>query len=232
MYRDKKILAIIPARGGSKGILRKNIKKLGGKPLIAWTIECAQKSKYIDKVIVSTDDEEIADVAKEWGGEVPFMRPAELAQDDTPSVSVVVHALKECMHDGYSYVILLQATSPFRTPSDIDGAIEKCLDCGANTCVSVTEAEVSPYWMYTFAESERLRPLLNIDKDSFYQRQKLPKVYQLNGAIYIVESDYLFRVQKLIDSDTLGYVMNAENSLDIDTIRDFIVAESMIAYNT
>ena len=100
MYKDKKILAVIPARGGSKGIPRKNIKNLGGKPLIAWTIECAQKSKYLDRIVVSTEDEEIAQVAKKWGADVPFMRPMELAQDDTPGVTPIVHAARTMLRGG------------------------------------------------------------------------------------------------------------------------------------
>ena len=228
MYKGKKILAVIPARGGSKGVPRKNIKDLGGKPLIAWTIECAKKSKYLDRVIVSTEDNEIASVAQKWGAEVPFMRPKELAQDDTPGVMPVVHAVKMLAQEGYNYIVLLQVTSPFRMPKDIDSAIEKCVDRGADTCVSLTEAEASPYWMFSLSESEKLQPLLEIDIDANYQRQKLPVVYQLNGAVYVVEISYLLREHRLIDGNTLGYVMSAEHSLDIDTLRDFSVAESML----
>lgn len=145
---NSKILAIIPARGGSKGVPRKNIRELAGKPLIAWTIEEAKKSKYIDRLILSTEDDEIIEVAKQYGCEVPFKRPIELAQDDTPGIDPVLHAIEQC--PGYDYVVLLQPTSPLRTVDDIDGCIEQLLSSdGTNFCVSVTEPEKSPYWMYT-----------------------------------------------------------------------------------
>lgn len=226
MYKGKKILAVIPARGGSKGIPRKNIKELGGKPLIAWTIECAKKSAYIDRAIISTEDEEIAEVARKWGGDVPFMRPIELAQDDTPGVMPVIHAVDAL--PGYDYVVLLQVTSPFRTAEDIDGTIKKCLDADADTCVSVTEAESSPYWMYRLGTDDRLNPLLDADMGKNYQRQKLPMVYQLNGAVYVVKRDVLVQKKKFVDQNTIGYLMNKNHSLDIDNIQDFMLAEIVI----
>ena len=226
MYKGKKILAIIPARGGSKGVPRKNIKMLAGKPLIAWTIEEAQKSKFIDDCIVSTEDEEIKSVAEQWGGNVPFMRPVELAQDDTPGIEPVLHAIK--MMPGYDYVVLLQVTSPLRTVEDIDGAIASCLDNRCKSCVSVTEAEHSPYWMYRMDEWNHLKPLLQVSKAESYQRQKLPKVYQLNGAVYVVEVDFVRRQREFIGRKTFGYTMPQERSHDIDSIYDFEVAEIMI----
>lgn len=228
MYKGKNILAVIPARGGSKGIPRKNIKKLGGKPLIAWTIECGKKSKYIDRMIVSTEDYEIAEIARMWGAEVPFMRPAELAKDNTPGVAPLVHAAKMLIKDAYDYIVLLQVTSPFRDVSDIDGTIEKCIDSKADTCVSIAKAEASPYWMYSLTKSGKLRSLLKISREKSYQRQKLPMVYQLNGAVYVVKCSYLLREQKLIDENTLGYIMSTEHSLDIDTMMDFLLAESIL----
>lgn len=226
MYKGKKILAIIPARGGSKGVPRKNIKILAGKPLIAWTIEEAKKSKFIDMCIVSTEDEEIKSVAEAWGGNVPFMRPAELAQDDTPGIEPVLHAIK--MLPGYNFVVLLQATSPLRTVEDIDGAISYCLDRDCESCVSVTEAEHSPYWMYRMDEQSCLRPILKIAKEENYQRQKLPKVYQLNGAVYVASIAFLQREREFIGEETLGYVMPQERSYDIDTMMDFEVTELLL----
>lgn len=123
---------------------------------------------------------------------------------------------------------MLQVTSPFRTPEDIDGAIEKCVDCKADTCVSVTRAETSPYWMFSLNESDKLQPLFEVNWEQNYQRQRLPITYQLNGAVYVVESNYLLREQRLLDDNTLGYVMSAEHSLDIDSMRDFLVAESIL----
>ena len=205
MYQGKSILTIIPARGGSKGVPRKNIKLLAGKPLIAWTIEEAKKSQFIDTCIVSTEDEEIKAVAEQWGGNVPFMRPAELAQEDTPGIEPVLHAIK--MLPGYDFVVLLQVTSPLRTVEDIDGAIAYCLDNGSESCVSVTEAEHSPYWMYRMDDQKHLQPILEIEKEESYQRQKLPKVYQLNGAVYVASIDFVQRRKDFVEEDTLGYRM-------------------------
>ena len=226
MYKGKKILAIIPARGGSKGVPRKNIKMLAGKPLIAWTIEEAKKSKYIDTCVVSTEDEEIKSVAEAWGGNVPFRRPAELAQDDTPGIEPVLHAIQ--MMPGYDFVVLLQVTSPLRKVEDIDGTIVHCLDRDCESCVSVTAVEHSPYWMYRMDEQERLRPILKISKEKSYQRQILPNVYQLNGAVYVASADFVQRMRGFFGEDTLGYIMPRENSHDIDTLVDFEVAEVLI----
>lgn len=226
MYKGKKILAIIPARGGSKGVPRKNIKMLAGKPLIVWTIEEAKKSKFIDMCIVSTEDEEIKLVAEKWGGTVPFMRPMELARDDTPGIEPVLHALK--MIPGYDFVVLLQVTSPLRTVEDIDGAISYCLNRDCESCVSVTEAEHSPYWMYRMDEQSCLRPILKIAKEESYQRQKLPKVFQLNGAVYVLSIAFVQREREFIGEGTLGYVMPQERSYDIDTTVDFQVVEVLM----
>lgn len=226
MYKGKKILAIIPARGGSKGVPRKNIKMLAGKPLIAWTIEEAKKSKFIDMCIVSTEDQEIKSVAEKWGGNVPFMRPAELAQDETPGIEPVLHAIK--MLPEYDFVVLLQATSPLRTVEDIDGAIAYCLDNDCESCVSVTEAEHSPYWMYRLDEQSCLRPILKVEKEESYQRQKLPKVYQLNGAVYVTSVDFVEKQYRFIGDDTMGYVMPQTRSYDIDTMLDFEMVEVLM----
>ena len=122
----------------------------------------------------------------------------------------------------------MQATSPFRPADDIDGTIEKCVDCEADSCVSVTEAESSPYWMYALDDKDTLLPLLKLSPEESYQRQKLPKIYQLNGAVYVAKCEYLLREEKLLDMNTLAYVMSAEHSLDIDTMKDFLLAESIL----
>ena len=226
MYDDKKILAIIPARGGSKGIHRKNIRDLCGKPLIAWTIEEAKKSKYIDTCIVSTEDEEIKKIAENYGGTVPFLRPAELARDDTPGVEPVLHAIDQL--PGYDYIVLLQPTSPLRIVEDIDGAVEFCLKQQSNSCVSVTEPDHSPYWMYTLEEKGAMTPILKISPDKSYRRQLLPKVYMLNGAVYVAECNSIKKNRSFITVDTLGYIMPKERSLDIDTMLDFKLVEFFI----
>lgn len=219
-----KILAIIPARGGSKGVPRKNIRDLAGKPLIAWTIDEAKKSRYIDRLILSSEDDEIIEVAKQYGCEVPFKRPLELAQDDTPGIKPVLHAIEQC--SGYDYVVLLQPTSPLRTVGDIDGCIEKLLNSDADFCVSVTEPEKSPYWMYTL-EGERMVPLLPQD-ELVARRQDLPKVYALNGAVYIGKSSEVKKSKAFLTENTVAFEMAAEHSFDIDTELDFKICEVLI----
>lgn len=227
MINGKKILALIPARGGSKGVPRKNVKILGGKPLIAWTIEAANQSKYIDRVILSSEDEEIIEVAKKWGCDVPFIRPKELAGDNTSSMDVILHALEEIR--GYDYLVLLQPTSPFRQTRDIDNCIEKCLENNRNSCVSIVEVSQNPYWMYNRMDDGKIVPLLKKEKE-VCRRQDLPKVYILNGAIYVSKIEWLKRTKKLLDNNTIGYEMNFETSLDIDVPLDFRFAEFMMMF--
>jgi len=221
MIEHKTVLAIIPARGGSKGVQRKNIREVAGKPLIAWTIEEANKSKYIDRLILSSEDDEIITIAKQWGCEVPFVRPQELAEDETPGIEPVIHAIKT-LRDKYDYVVLLQVTSPLRSVEDIDGCLELMIKQGAISCVSVTEPEKSPYWMYKMSKSShRLDPLIPQDRD-ISCRQDLPKVYALNGAVYVNRCDYLINTKKMINDETIGYMMPKERSVDIDTEADFV----------
>lgn len=219
-----KILAVIPARGGSKSVPRKNIRELAGKPLIAWTIEEAKKSKYITSIIVSSEDSEIIKVAKQYDCDVPFVRPLELACDDTPGISPVLHAIKQC--PGYDYVLLLQPTSPLRTVDDIDGCIEYILQKKAKFCVSVTEPDKSPYWMYTL-EDGSMRPLIKQEQVAT-RRQDLPVAYALNGAIYIAEIEALLHEQSFLTEETIGFVMSNEKSFDIDTMLDFEICDYLI----
>lgn len=216
MIQNRSVLAIIPARGGSKGVLHKNIRLVGGKPLISWTIEEAAKSKYIDRTIVSTDDPAIAETAKQWGGEVPFMRPEELAMDDTPGIAPVLHALDE-LKTKYDLVVLLQPTSPMRSVADIDGCIERLLVSNSNSCVSVVVPDKSPYWMYRINENDFLSPLF---EETFHRRQDIPPLYALNGAVYTAMTEWLLLKKSFISEDTVAYVMPFERSLDIDTEID------------
>jgi N-acylneuraminate cytidylyltransferase len=225
MIRNKTILAIIPARGGSKGVVRKNIRQLGKKPLIAWTIEAAMGSDYIDRLILSSEDEEIIKIAKDWGCEVPFQRPMELAEDDTPGIAPVIHALE--VLPGFDYVVLLQPTSPLRQVVDIDGCIEKCIFSNAEACVSVTEVTESPYWMYTVTENERIESLVRVDK-SFLRRQDLPQVFKLNGAVYVAQCDWLKESKSFLSENTIAYVMPLHRSLDIDSELDLKIAEMIM----
>ncbi len=226
MIKGKSILAIIPARGGSKGVLRKNIRDLAGKPLIAWTIEEAKKSKYIDRLVLSSEDEEIIEVAKTWGCEVPFVRPAELALDDIPGVEPVIHAIN-IIEGKYDYIVLLQPTSPLRTVEDIDGCIEKCINGSFSSCVSICEVEHSPYWMYNLTEQGKMQKLIETDK-SFTYRQDIPVVYRLNGAVYVAQIEFVLKEKSFISDETKGYVMDVEHSVDIDTEIDLLFCELMI----
>lgn len=221
MYREHSILALIPARGGSKGVPGKNIRPLAGRPLIAWTIEAARRSRHVDRVVLSSENEDICRIAEAYGCEVPFRRPPELARDDTPGIAPVLHAIAEL--PGFDYVVLLQPTSPFRTAEDIDRAIARCIDAGAPTLVSLTPASQHPSWMYHMDADGRIVHVLG--EEPIARRQELPRVYALNGAIYVAHVETLEREQRLIGPGTIGYPMPRVRSLDIDTALDFDVAE-------
>jgi len=225
VIEGKTVLAIIPARGGSKGVPRKNIRMVAGKPLMVWTIEEAKKSKYIDRLILSSDDAEIIAVAREWGCEVPFVRPAELAQDDTPGIQPVFHAVRAL--PGYDYVVLLQPTSPLRTCDDIDRCIELCLAKGAFSCVSVVEPDKSPYWMFTGDSDGKIRPFLG-DSQMIARRQDLPQVYALNGAVYVAEYQALLERETFITDNTVFHLMAKHASIDIDTEIDLVISEILL----
>ncbi|MFF2752175.1 cytidylyltransferase domain-containing protein [Psychrobacillus sp. NPDC058041] len=219
-------LAVIPARGGSKGVPRKNVRDLNGKPLIAWTIEEAKKSQYISKIILSSEDSEIIKEAKKYGCEVPFIRPMKLAQDDTPGIDPVLHAINQC--PGYDYVVLLQPTSPLRKAEDIDGAIQMLLDKGVDYCVSVTVPDKSPYWMYKVDENGNMEQI--IEQDNYaVRRQDLPKVYSLNGAVYVARIESLTHTKSFLNEETVAFEMPRSRSLDIDTEEDFLWCEWLIS---
>ncbi|MGO4547465.1 acylneuraminate cytidylyltransferase family protein [Paenibacillus sp. 2TAB23] len=224
MINEKKVLAIIPARGGSKGVPGKNIHNLAGKPLIAWTIEEANKSVYIDRAIVSSDDDAIIQAAVAYGGDVPFIRPASLAQDDTSGISPILHAIDQI--PGYDYVVLLQPTSPLRNYNDIDECIELFVASAATAAVSVTKQEKSPYWMFELNEENRMKPLMG--ESIVVPRQNLPKVFSLNGAIYISSIEQLKQTESFLTEETVAYVMPTERSIDIDTLTDFRMCEILL----
>lgn len=220
--------ALIPARGGSKGIPRKNIKAIAGKPLIAWAIEAALRSPLLDAVVVSTEDEEIAEVARRAGAQVPFMRPAALAADDTPGLDPVLHALDQLPQ--FDAVLLLQPTSPMRTTEDIDACLRLAAERGAPSVVSVTEPDAHPYWTYRIGSDQRLVRL--IDNVSVTRRQDLPQVGALNGALYFARADWLKTNRGLVGPDTLAYVMPRERSVDLDTPLDWKIAELLLKEST
>jgi CMP-N,N'-diacetyllegionaminic acid synthase len=225
-----KILCLVTARGGSKSIPKKNIALLAGKPLIAWTIESALRSPFLSRVIVSTDDNDIAGVARQRGAEVPFLRPAELARDDSAHIPVVVHAVEWLeSHDGaqFDYVLLLQPTSPLRSKDDIDNAIRLSLEKDADSVVSVCQAFSHPYLTKYVTADGRLQDFVP-KPEGYLARQTLPPAYVVNGAIYVVRPDVLIERQTFYTERTHAYLMPPERSLDIDTPWDLYLADLIL----
>ena len=229
MYKGETILGLIPARGGSKGLPRKNIKLLLGKPLIAWTIEQALASKYLDKVVVSTDDEEIAKISKKYGAEVPFIRPKELATDKTKGIDVVLHTIRWMEENGksYDFLMLLQSTSPLRTFEDMDKAIELLFLKKAKAIVSVCEVEHHPYWSNTLPEDGCMKNFIRKEIMN-KNRQELPIFYRLNGAIYLAYCDYIKNQKSFFGEKTFAYVIPKGRSIDIDNEVDFKLAKILM----
>ena len=232
MIKQLEIFAIITARGGSKGIPKKNIRLLNGKPLIAYTIEAAKQSQYIDRVIVSTDSEEIADAAVIAGAEKLFLRPSQFATDESPSWEAIIHALQWIEHNEkkvYPVFCLLQPTSPFRNSFHINEAIEKfALNERADSLVSVCESIKSPYWTQIVSDDGFLQPLIQTE-ERFTRRQDTPKTFDLNGALYIAKTDFYKDKKTFLGNRTTFYEMDKISSIDIDTETDFFVAESLYA---
>lgn len=197
---------------------RKNIRMAAGKPLIAWTIEAALQSKYIDRLVLSSEDAEIIEVASRFGCDAPFWRPVELALDNTPGIAPVLHALGEL--PGYCYVVLLQPTSPLRIVEDIDGCIERCDETHADACVSVVKCRQHPYLMFSADRNCVLHGLVP-EAETFHRRQDYPDFFLLNGAVYVAQAEWLQRSQTFISDGTVGFEMPEERSLDIDSEEDF-----------
>lgn len=228
------ILCVITARGGSKGIPGKNIKLLNGKPLIAYSIEAAKLSSLITHTIVSTDDEEIANVAKECGADVPFMRPAELATDTAGHVGVMQHAVKfmeEKLGITFDYAVIFQPTSPFRTKDDIDGTIQKLIDSGADSAVSLVEVESAHHPMKIKKLDGDKVLAYCMDEPEGIRRQDLPVAYRRSSAVYAMKRDLLMNEGKLYGDFTVGHVTPKERFFDIDTPADFARAEEYAQKN-
>lgn len=225
----KEVLAIIPARGGSKGVKRKNIRELNGIPLIGYTINAARNSKHVSRVMVSTEDAEIADVSMSLGAEVPFLRPSELASDNSPTMDCILHMLKYLEeNEGYipDYVVLLQCTSPLRTSKHIDEAYEKLINSSFDSIISVAEVESNPYWSNIF-KGEKLEYFIE-DGKKITRRQDLPEVYRMNGAIYLAKLNVLKNENTFECENLTGYIMDEYASVDIDTEMDFKIAEVIL----
>jgi len=218
MYKEKTFIAIIPARGGSKGIPKKNIINVGGKPLIQYTIDEAKNSKYLDRIIVSTDDKEIADLSVNCGAEVPFLRPKELAQDNSKTIDVVINVLNEIKKCQYDYLVLLQPTQPLRKSFHIDETIELIVEKDEESLVSVSEVNEHPILMRTIDKDGRLNSLLGLN--STIRRQDFTKFYKVNGAIYINQLKENFNNNISLNDNKLAYIMEKKFDLDIDEPDD------------
>lgn len=214
-----KIISIIPARGGSKGLPGKNIIDLAGKPLIAWTIEASLKSKYISKTIVSSDDNKILEVSAQFGSEI-LKRPNELALDTTPSEPVIEHVLNSIDDiEEYDYLILLQPTSPLRDEKDIDNAIELLKEKNATALISTKQIDNKILKAFKNDKNGYLKGISN-NEYPFMRRQDLPNVFMPNGAIYIVSVNDFLKTKKLFADKTISFEMSEEKSFDVDTIDD------------
>lgn len=226
-----KILAIIPARGGSKGVPGKNIKLLNGKALLAYTSEIALQSKYLTEVIVSTEDEQIIEVAKSLGIKLPFVRPLALAQDNTPTIDVIIHALQwyENQNIFFDAVCLLQVTSPFRTVEFLDKAIEKFIEKKSDSLVSVQKVpyEYNPHWIFEVNEEGNLK-IATGETEIISRRQGLPTVYHRDGSIYITKTEVLLKDHSLYGKSTAFIESEPEFYVNIDTLQDWNKAEAMI----
>ena len=230
MYKGKSFLAVIPARGGSKGLPGKNIKPLLGQPLIAWSIESGLKSTYIDKVIVSTDDQEIADISKRYGANVPFIRPSKLASDISKTFDVLKHAIEYHKQESFDYIVLLEPTSPLRESKDIDLSIKSLINSNADSIVGVGKTE-----------DQNPAFLVNMDNDGFIsgyenklmtvkRRQDISNVYFFEGSIYISKISSLLENKTFYHKKTIGYQFPKYKTLEVDDMDDYIMIEAIMKH--
>ena len=229
MFNDHRIIAIIPARSGSKGLPDKNIRILNGKPLIAYSIVAAQEAGIFDEIFLSTDSQKYANIAKQYGANVPFLRSDKLATDTASTWDCVKEALDQYHAIGkkFDIFVVLQPTSPLRTPQDIVTAVETMMLKNTDSVVSVSEADHSPLWYNTLPENKSLNGFLR--PEIFTKtRQELPTYYRINGAVYVVKTKYFARSQNIYDCNSFAYIMSRENSVDIDTLLDFSIAEHLL----
>ena len=232
MYKNKKILAIIPARGGSKGIPKKNIKNLAGKPLIYYTINSATKSNVFDKIIVSTDSKEIAEISRKYGVEVPFIRPKELSTDKADGMDVIIHAIKFLEEKGefFDYIMKLQPTSPLRNEKDIIDALNLATEKNANSIISVSECKRHPLWSNILNKNREMKSFIKEDIRK-KNRQDLPKYYELNGMIFLAKTKKLLETKDWFMDESFALIIDKNRAIDIDDIVDFKLAEILINKN-
>jgi CMP-N,N'-diacetyllegionaminic acid synthase len=232
MYNGKTFLAIIPARGGSKRLSRKNILPLLGKPLIGWTIEQAKKSKYLDRIIVSTEDEEISEVSKSFGAEV-LKRPEDLAQDDTPTSDVIIHVIENLEKEGFKYdfIVLLEPTSPLRKDDDIDNAIEVISNNSyAYSLVSLGEIHLEhPEYVKILGDDGFIYPYCE-NNIKYHRRQDLPKAYFPYGVVYICKTEIFKEKRTFYMEKTIPYIIDRWQNYEIDDIYDLLCIENIFKY--
>lgn len=226
-----KVLGVVTARGGSKGIPRKNIIPILGKPLIAYTAEAARSSEKLTRVILSTDDEEIANVGQRWGLEVPFLRPPELARDDTPTLPVIQDAIRklESENEFYDAVMILQPTNPLRRPEDIDGAIALLEKTGADSVISFTDVgEKHPARMKFIGQDGRVTDPPFAEAYEGQRRQELPKLYLREGSVYLTRRDVLMKENSIKGKDCRAWIIPSERACNIDTLFDLYICEQLL----
>lgn len=225
------ILALIPARSGSKGIKDKNIIDLNGKPLIDYTIKAALNSKYIKKenIWCSTDSQKIANIAEKAGASIPFLRPKKLAEDESSSISVAKHALIWARDNNieFTHLLLLQPTSPLRTSDDIDNSIEIMKKENSDSVISVTKPDIMPFHMKFMNNGE----LIDYTEEKYNRRQDMPDIYGVNGAIYLTNVQVIDDYENFYGKKSMGYIMNRKNSIDIDELFDLELAKSILNMN-
>ena len=222
--KQAKMMAIIPARGGSKGLPRKNLRPLGGIPLIAWTIKAAKESQLIDFVVVTSDDPEILDIAQQFGADHLISRPKFLASDNATTIQVVDHVF-ELLPPPKTFV-LLQPTSPLRSSAVLNHAIDFFIENNALSLVSVTESSESPYWTFLIQNQSLVPVIPTLQMPNL--RQQIPKTFVLNGAIYISDTQLFLKIRKFVSEYSLPYIMEKQISIDIDSLEDFEAASIIL----
>ena len=226
------MLAIIPARGGSKGLTRKNIRSLGGKPLILWTIEEAKNSKSLNHIVLSTDDEEIAQICKHTGIDIPFMRPSELAQDDSLAIDNYIYTvdrLNEEFNYNYNEFVVLLPTTPLRKSFDIEGAISVFNEKDSDSVISVTCLHFPADWIFRLSKDGTMNSL--IKENLIMNRQDHERYFIPNGGVYVLRNELLKKNRSYFSQKTYPFKMPYERSVDIDTEFDFKLAEYLISKN-
>lgn len=230
MYNGKRILAIIPARGGSKGLPGKNIKELCGKPLIGWTIEHAKQSKYVDDIYISTDSSEIAAIAENYNMKVPELRPSEYANDASPSSDFIIYTIEKLKSEGkeFDYFILLEPTSPLRDVEDVDTSIEILINApDADSIVGICKAEdIHPAFMVKIKPNGLLEPYEA--KMKTLRRQELPDVYYFEGTIYVSKVNKFIEKKAFYHEKTLPYIVPKWKSFEVDDVIDFTIIEAIM----